>query len=128
VRAALLALLCAACGTESEGRPPVARITATPRAIPLNDDYTTDVVIDGLESADPIDDPEATMPLEFRWRILEDGGRFVGGDATSVQATIRLAGARPARLELTVTDADGDEGRDVMAMQLTVAAPPAPPW
>jgi hypothetical protein len=113
-------LVVVACADHGQGRPPVARIAAAPRAIPEGDDFRTDVVIDGRGSTDPVDDPEGTAPLSFRWRIEGDEARFVDGHESSATATIRLAGRRPARLHLTVTDEDGDDATDVHALQLTI--------
>ena len=108
-----------ACATDVE-RPPIARVTATPRAVPLHDAFTTDVVLDGTASDDPIDDPEHTLPLRFHWAITADEARFQAGDAASAMPTIRLAGERPALVHLTVTDADDLSSTTRFEMQVSV--------
>jgi hypothetical protein len=103
------------------GRTPVARITATPRAIPELDSFQTDVVLDGSASADPIDDPEGLRPLAYAWRITGDDHRVVAGRLTDPVLTIRLFGAHPATVLLTVTDEDGQSSTARLQLQLTVS-------
>ncbi len=108
-----------ACTTES-GRPPIARASANPAAIVENDGFRTRVTLDGTASADPLDDPTAELPLRYHWRVLFDEHRFVEGDQTSVSPVIELRGDRPATIELTVSDGDGDASTVRFQMQLTV--------
>ena len=117
-RFAVLVLLVAACQSDA-GRPPVARIAVLPEAVPQHDAFTTDVMLDGTMSADPIDDPDGMLPLAYRWRISNDEARFQGPEDAAV-TTIRLAGERPATIELTVTDADGDSTTARHNLQLTL--------
>ena len=120
VRLVLIVVAAAACASPEEGRPPVARITVTPRAIPAGDAFTTDVVLDGSESADPVDDPGGTTPVAYRWQIEDDEARFLG-DPRDALVTVRFAALRPARILLTVTDADGGEATATERLQLTLA-------
>jgi hypothetical protein len=119
----LLASL-AACATEPSGHAPIARITATPRAIPAHDGFQTDVVLDGTASADPIDDPDGGLPLAFRWDIINDDVHFTAGNETSPKATVRFLGDHPAIVQLTVTDDTGLSSTASMNMQLSVPVTP----
>jgi hypothetical protein len=67
----LLLCLVAACGTDV-GHAPVARIAASPRAVPEQDSFQTEVTLDGRASADPIDDPDGERPLVYTWEISGD--------------------------------------------------------
>src|SRR5262245_16669263 len=84
-------LLCG-CSSEESEHAPIARITAQPRAIPQGDDYMTDVVLDGSESSDPIDDPDGGLPLTYLWEVSGDGMRLQGGSTTSPSFTARFQG------------------------------------
>lgn len=112
-------LLVASCASE-QGRPPVARITAEPRAIPEHDGFQTDVILDGTTSADPIDDPDGTRPLSYAWEITGDEVRFQQGTPASPTITVRFLGDRPATVRLTVTDEDGHHSTARLQMQLTL--------
>jgi len=118
----LLALVAgpAGCVTE-EGRPPIARIELMPPSIPEHDGFATVVTLDGTTSADPVDDPEGTDRLEYRWEILGDDFDFEPGDDESDSAPqVRFRGDRPASVQLTVTDADGLDASATVYVQLTV--------
>jgi hypothetical protein len=107
--------------TLADARPPIARIDLTPAAIPENDDFQTEVVLDASRSADPIDDPEGAERLDVRWEIIGDEARFASGDgATDATPTVTFRGDAPATIRLTVTDADGLEATAVEHLQLTV--------
>jgi hypothetical protein len=112
----------AACADDSS-HAPVARITATPRAIPLHDSFQTDVVLDGSASADPIDDPDGTMPLAYQWEITGDEVRVMTGTMTSPKLTVRLLGDHPATVRLTITDSTGDSSTARLQTQVTVPTP-----
>jgi hypothetical protein len=115
-----LLLLCAvSCGAEP-GHAPVARIAATPRAIPEQDSFQTEVRLDGSASADPVDDPEGTRPLRYRWEIAGDDVRLVEGRTSDAMLTITLFGAHPATVRLTVEDEDGRTATARLQLQLTV--------
>jgi len=116
---ALAVLAVSGCALE-DGRPPLARISIDPPAIVENDGMQTPVILDGTESADPLDDPEGDAPLSYRWQILDDEFEFVDSRETSPRATIRLRGDRPATVLLTVSDRDGLEAVAVEHVQLTV--------
>ncbi len=123
VRRALLTAIAAAwigACTVEPGHPPVARISASPRAIPEDDSYQTDVLLDGSASADPVDDPEGKRPLRYSWEIVGDDHRVVGGGPSEPRLTIRLFGAHPATVLLTVEDEDGDSATARLQLQLTV--------
>ena len=116
-----LALTClAACGNTNDGDPPVARIGATPRAIPEGDTFQTPVTLDASASADPIDDPSGARPLSFRWTIIGDEYRLQDGALTDAKVTLTLVGDRPATVQLTVTDEDGNSSTAQEQLQLTV--------
>jgi hypothetical protein len=113
--------MCVLVGCVSDSsHAPVARIEATPRAIPFHDSFQTDVVLDGSASADPIDDPDGTLPLKYQWEIVGDEARVQSGSMTSSKLTVRLLGDHPATVRLTVTDADGDESTARLQTQVTV--------
>ena len=116
----LCAVLVIACASPEEGHSPVARIAIAPRAIPEGDGFATDVVLDAGESADPVDDPDGTMALRYRWRLEDDAARFEDGRETDAVVTVRFEGRRPARIALTVTDPDGLEATAVDRLALTV--------
>ncbi len=109
-----------ACQLE-DGHPPVARASADPDTIPEHDEFQTPVGLDGSESADPIDDPDASQPLDYRWRIEGDEYRFESGSDTSMSPVVSFRGARPATVELTVTDQDGMSHTTSFEMRLTVS-------
>jgi hypothetical protein len=115
----LMAALLAGCAAEP-GHAPIARPTATPRAIPERDSYQTDVQLDGTASADPIDDPDGERPLSYRWEIVGDDMRIAAGRLSDPRLTVRLFGARPATVLLTVTDEDGRSATARLQLQLTV--------
>jgi hypothetical protein len=114
-----LALILAACGVEP-GHAPVARISAAPRAILENDGFRTDVVLDGSASEDPVDDPENSEPLDYLWTVENDEFRVEDGSLSSARVTLRLLGARPATVRLTVTDGDGKAATARTQLQLTI--------
>ncbi len=121
VTAAMAAALLAVAACEpDEGHPPVARASATPRAIPENDGFQTPVALDASESADPIDDPDNTEPLTYRWKISSDEYRYDSGSDSSPDPVLLFRGDRPATIELTVTDADGMSHTIHFELQLTV--------
>ena len=121
-RPLLLVLAASACATNM-GFPPVARIVATPRAIPEHDGFATDVVLDGTTSDDPVDGEDGGAGLAFHWQIDNDAVEWRAGDARAATATVRFAGERPAIVRLTVTDADGLASTVTLDLQLTLAAP-----
>ena len=105
----------------------MARILATPRAIPANDDFQTEVVLDGSSSADPLDDPGDSRPLVFAWELTNDEVRpsptAGSGDSDEPRWTVRFRGNRPPTIRLTVTDEDGGTGTATLQLQLTVPDP-----
>ena len=108
------------CATEETGYPPVARIGASPTAIPENDNFQTEVTLDATMSADPIDDPQHQRPLRYRWQIIGDEFRLEDGTMSSETLTVTLLGERPATIQLTVIDVDGNESTAQEQLQLTV--------
>ncbi len=123
-RASALLVLTALAGcTLPEGRQPIARITATPRAIQEHDSFLTPVELDASRSADPIDDPEGKEKLTYRWDIVGDDVRWDSGDDASVKPVVRFLGDHPATLLLTVTDESGADATARLQMQLTVPTP-----
>lgn len=107
-----------ACSATS-GRLPTARITLAPAYVALGDAYTTDVTVDGTASSDSIDDPAALHPLAFAWSIDDAAARFAPDDH-SARATVRVAGARPVAVHLTVMDYDGDSGSVTAMIGVTI--------
>ncbi len=108
-----------------DGRPPLARIDVVPAAIPENDGFQTEVVLDASRSADPIDDPDGSEPLAVRWEIIGDEARYASGDEAflilgDLTPTLTFRGDQPATIRLTVTDADGLEATATEHLQLTV--------
>ncbi len=118
--ALILWLVAAGCAAD-DGHPPVARASATPESIPEGDEFQTAVILDGSASADPIDDPEGLLDLEYHWEIWGDEHRFDQGTADSQAPVVRFRGNRPATVELTVTDADGQSHRVTFQMVLTLS-------
>jgi hypothetical protein len=106
--------------TTPDGRPPIARISLAPEAILENDNFQTVVTLDATRSGDVIDDPEGTQPLSYAWRIEGDDYRLESGTEDSAMPVLRFRGARPATIELTVTDADGLDAIAVARLRLTV--------
>jgi hypothetical protein len=98
----------------------VARAEATPSTIPEHDGFQTPVTLDATASADPLDDPEGTSPLRYSWRILSDEFRIESGSDQDATLVVGFRGDRPATIELTVVDADGDSSTTSFQMQLTV--------
>jgi hypothetical protein len=107
--------------TTPDGRPPIARISLSPEAILENDNFQTVVTLDATTSRDSIDDPEATQPLTYRWRIEGDDYRLESGSGeSSATPALRFRGSRPATIELTVTDVDGLDAIAISRLRLTV--------
>jgi hypothetical protein len=120
VLSALSALATLTACEAASGHAPVARITATPRAIPEHDGFQTDVVLSGATSADPVDDPDGGLPLAYEWEILGDDVHIESGGLTSRELTVRFLGDRPATILLTVTDAEGQSATARLQLQLTL--------
>jgi len=120
VRCVILTTLVLLACEQPAGHAPVARITATPRAIPEHDGFQTDVVLSGASSADPVDDPDGALPLAYRWEIIGDDVHLEAGTFAARDLTIRLLGDRPATVLLTVTDADGQSATARLQLQLTL--------
>ena len=99
----------------------MARASADPPAIPESDEFQTAVTLDGSASADPLDDPDGTARLDYQWEIWGDDSRFDQGDAASAQPVVRFRGDRPATVELTVTDGDGQSSSVQFQMVLTLS-------
>jgi len=118
--AATAALAFSASCTPEPSRPPVARAEATPSTIPEHDGFQTSVTLDATASADPLDDPTGTSPLDYRWRISGDEYRYESGDDDDASPVVSFRGDRPATIELTVTDEDGESSTTSFQMQLTV--------
>jgi hypothetical protein len=116
------AVLAVAVGCDAPiGHPPIARIDLSPSAIPAHDEFQTVVTLDGIRSADPIDDPEKARPLTYQWEIVDAEHRFESGSReTSKQPSLRFRGERPPTIKLTVTDEDGNESTTTKALELTV--------
>ena len=71
------------------GHPPIARIDLVPAAIPAFDNFQTVVELDGQASADPVDDPDDSAPLTYRWQILDSETRnFVYEGEMSLDAAL----------------------------------------
>ena len=117
---ALLLSLLVACSEPADGYPPVARIGVTPRAIPETDAFRTRVMLDASASADPIDDPDRTHGLYYRWEILGDEFRVEQGSMISAQLGLVFLGEHPATVRLTVTDEDGRSSSAQTQLQLTL--------
>jgi len=95
-------------------RAPIARITATPTAILVHDDFQTDVKLDGTASGTLAGD----AALDYAWEFLDDEARSDQAlDLSTV--TVRFRGDRPPRVVLTVT-ADGLSDSLTLPMQLTL--------
>ena len=116
---AILLALAASCSFD-DGHPPVARASATPMAIPENDGFQTAVTLDASASADPVDDPEGLLGLDYEWRLSGDEFRFESGNDTAVSPVVRFRGDRPPTIELTVTDAEGQRATTQFQLQLSV--------
>lgn len=117
--AAMLATQLLSCAVP-DGRPPVARISALPKAIPEHDDFQTDVILDATTSTDPIDDPDGARPLRYEWQFSNDEVRVQSGSMTSDTITVRFLGNRPPTVRLTATDEDGLSSTATMQLQLTI--------
>jgi hypothetical protein len=109
-----------ACAAE-DGHPPIARATAEPPVIRENDGFQTQVTLDASTSADPLDDPDSSRPLDYEWTIIGDEFRFADGGETSQAPIVEFRGDRPATIELTVTDEDGMSSTVEFQMTLTVS-------
>jgi len=112
-------LVCAVCATSCAAdpdRPPIARLTASPAAIFVHDDFRTQITLDGRMSAS-FDGPDT--PLAYRWRFDNDEARTDDAlDAPTLVVTFR--GDRPPRIVLTVTAPDGLEDTVTSQLPLTV--------
>jgi hypothetical protein len=102
------------------GHPPTARLTASPAYLMVNDNYATDVVLDGSGSRDDVDDPNGIETLRYDWSIDDPAPRIVDGDLRSPKLTVRLAAARPTTVTLTVTDPTDDSGTTLIRIGITL--------
>jgi hypothetical protein len=132
-RAMLLAAGLGACLAgcqDAGGHPPTARIDFADPAfsgyVPLDDDYRTDVALDGSASNDAFDDPQGLLPLAFRWQVDDPAPRVVAGALDGARLTVRIAGARPTAIRLTVTDTSGASGSASVEIGVTLPADAGP--
>lgn len=131
MRALALALLCAlpACAGEEAGHPPVARIACTTSNsnvncfLLLDDNFNTDVMLDGSKSADLLDDPQGRQPLRFRWELPEGRYRLTAGTLDGPMITVRGQGDLPMAVRLTVTDPSGLSASAERVIGISVRAP-----
>jgi hypothetical protein len=112
-------LLAAGCAAKGD-HPPTARINVTPSHVPVDDNYTTEVLLDGSGSRDDVDDPLAVRPLLYEWRV-EDPKAFISPDAFSPQVAVKIAGTRPVTVRLTI--ADGSNTKTTVTAQIGVTLP-----
>jgi hypothetical protein len=103
----VLSSFCTGCGGQA-GHPPIARISLSPAYVPLGDAYSTDVVLDGSGSSDPVDDPNGVQPLLYQW-IVDDDHAPIAPSPSVARVTVRIAGDHPVRVTLTVTDGSDDK-------------------
>jgi hypothetical protein len=117
---ALVCLLTAIAGCGGAGHPPTARIAFSPAYLPIQDNYMTDLALDGSASRDDIDDPAGTLPLRFRWEIEDPAPKVVAGALDAARVTVRVAAPRAVTVHLTATDGGGDEGHASVRVGVTV--------
>lgn len=114
-------LLTSGCAVTKGGdHPPTARITVTPSHVPVDDNYTTEVTLDGSGSRDDVDDPSAIRPLLYEW-VVEDPKALLQPDPGAVQVTVRVAGTRPVTVRLTI--ADGSNTKTTVTAQIGLTLP-----
>ena len=118
----LFALLGLGACIEDTGRTPVARLSITPRYVPVGEESV--VFLDGRRSCDEIDHPEScdktaegnqgpllTCPggVSFRWS-LDAPATPVGGEEAYKQPflEVRVRPDRPITVTLKVTDCDNN--------------------
>ena len=107
----------------SSGHPPTARISASPLFIPAGDAGRTDVHLDATASDDSLDDPAREKPLRFHWDLDDPDARVTTGSLDAATLTVRLSGARPTTVRLTVTDDGGDTGSARVEIGITLFGP-----
>jgi hypothetical protein len=112
------AFLLVGCGSQT-GHPPIARITVAPESVPLGDGYTTDVVLDGSTSSDPVDDPNGLQPLLYEW-VVDDDHAPISPDPQAAKVTVRIAGDHPVRVTLTIADGSDDKTSALAIIGVTV--------
>jgi hypothetical protein len=117
--AAMMATVMLGACSSGGGRQPTARIALSPEYVPINDGYATEVTADGTASSDAIDDPAASHPLSFAWTVDDPNAHF-SPDDHSAKVTVKIGGAHPAAVHLTVRDFDGDEGSASATIGVTV--------
>ena len=89
-------------GMMSGNSAPTARIDASRRQIPVNDNNTTVVRLDGNGSFDPDGDL-----LSYSWQV--PGGTFVEGTGPNDPAiAVTFPGVAPYTVTLTVDDRNGE--------------------
>jgi hypothetical protein len=121
LRALPFAIAVAAVGcTNDAGHRPTARIALCPEFVPIGDGYRTDVHLDGTASSDPLNDPDALVPLAFRWTIDDPAPQVAAGSLDGPLVTVRIAGARPTEAALTVTNAAGASGTAAVEIGVTL--------
>lgn len=113
-----LLLLPAGC-TPDDNRPPVARLSVSPRYVTAGQE--TVLTLDGRRSCDEIDYPEScdktaegsgplsTCPggLAYTWAMDVPFTPEGGASLTAPKLDVRVTLDRPATVTLTVTDCDG---------------------
>jgi hypothetical protein len=113
------ALLLVAPGcAQDDNRPPVARLSVSPRYVPVGQE--TVLTLDGRRSCDEIDYPEScdktaegsgpplTCPggLSYAWSMDVPFTPVDGASLTAPRLDVRVTLDRPATVKLTVTDCD----------------------
>lgn len=117
-----LSLIFTACvAEETPGWPPVSRFTVSPAYV--NTGESTEIVLDGRRSCDALDSPElcdntgegdgapSTCPggITYKWSIPGLEGDFLASNENNSFIRVSVNIDRPVRIELTVTDCDGNE-------------------
>jgi hypothetical protein len=108
------------CCEQIKGHRPLAHFTMEPEFIPEGDGNVTIVKLDGTNSSDPFDDPERRYPLSYRWSSDDESFKIECGSINSALVYATFSGKRPAAIELTVTDVDGNSTSIIQWLGLTV--------
>lgn len=125
----LFGFLCLLACSPPLGHAPIARMDLTPAYVPKGDNFATAVLLDGSQSCDELDEPEACVSgdagaapsgLRFSWSIGSPDARLEGAPSDAT-LTIRVRGERPVAISLTVTDSEDTSSTIEKSLGLIIA-------